>query len=623
MAVAVAVTIAAHAPSWNAGLVDFDDQALLVENTRHLGLSSEHLAWMFTTTHMGHYQPLTWLSYAIDYDLLGGSSATAEPPSTEFPARLDPRVFHRTNLVLHACNVLLVMILVRWLIRLGHQRVAGAIEPRDHALHGRMAPWVIAGLAAAFWGAHPLRVESVAWATERRDVLSTFFLLASTLAYLRSVPGGALSEAANYRDRAHRAWLHGSLLLLSLSLLSKAWGMSLFVLLILLDVYPLRRLPIDPWKWLTRERIGVLLEKAPSALMGIAAAIVAGLAQKSAPGAVRSLAEWPLTSRIAQAAYGLVFYLKKTIAPTDLVALVELPREMHWLAPRYLASYAVVAIVAATAVAFRKRLPGLSVACAAYFVLLLPVLGTLQSGDQFVADRYSYLAIIPIIILVAGGASRVSAHKNTVWRWALLVLACGAIAVCIPLSREQTHVWADSVSLWSHAVQHGAPGSAVHVNLGIALQQKSRASASEEAAAQFQRATQIDPSDGRAWYRLGRELVAQKKYGDAEHALRQAAQHMPQAYIAWVALGNMLFHERERREEGIAAFREGVRDLTTPRAGSDATRKLSGLPYLSLGTALKKMGDFGGARAAFEGALAYPDSADQARLQLAALPAAR
>ncbi len=598
MALVLAATLLAHAPSWNAGLVDFDDHSLLVDNTHYRGLGPDNLEWMFTTTHLGHYQPLTWLSFAIDHELLGARGTGAG--TMEFPAGLDPRVFHRTSLVLHAINAVLVMLLLRALLA---RAARGASDARD---------WALAATGALAWSVHPLRVESVAWATERRDVLSTLFLLASTLAYLRSAP------VDSSRTPAQSRWLWASLALLVLSLLSKAWGMSLFALLVILDVYPLRRLLIEPRRWLARERRSVILEKVPFALLGVAAAVVAGYAQKSAPGAVRTLAEWPITSRIAQAAYGLVVYLQKSLVPTDLVALVELPRNMNWLAPRYLVCYALVAMIGALAISLRRRAPSLACAFAAYAVLLLPVLGTLQSGDQFVADRYSYLAIIPVIALAVGAARALSTRMNAAGRWTLLALACGAIAVCASMSREQTRVWSSSVSLWQHAVDHGAPGSAVHVNLGLALQQAGRP---DDAPPHFEQATRIAPSDGRAWYLLGRAYVTQKKYDDAERALRQAAQHMPQAYIAWVALGNLLFHELQQREQGIAAFREGVRDLTTTRTGSDATRKLSGLPYLALGTALKATGDVSGARAAFERALSYPDSAEQATRQLAALPA--
>jgi hypothetical protein len=601
-----AATLLAFAPSLNAEFVDFDDRALLVENTRYRAIDAESLRWMFSTTFFGHYQPLTWLSYAIDFartDLSPGRDANFEMA----------RATHQTNLAIHALNALLVFALVRQLLTRRRD------EPtKSTGVTSDGPTWIVAATSAMLWSVHPLRVESVAWATERRDVLSTCFLLGSTLAYL----------AANRRalGRARNIWLIGSIALLAISLLCKAWGMSLFVVLLILDVCPLKRLPIEPWHWLRREYRRVLLEKIPFAILGVTAAIMAGEAQKSAPGAVRSLAEWPVTSRIAQAAFGLVFYLRKSLVPTRLVALVELPREMNWLAPRYLACYGIVVVFALVAVVLRNRFPAIICAFAAYVVLLLPVLGTFQSGDQFVADRYSYVAMIPIMALLAWGAmvllGRVSRNGVSagVSRFALsarLVFTFAMIAVLIALSRAQTRVWHDAESLWAHAVTYGPPSSATQVNLGIAIEQSHRI---EAATPHYLRATKINPNDGRAWFLAGKALRAQKRYEEAAGALRVAAEHMPQAYMAWVTLGNMLFHDLNRLDEGLVAYREGVRDLTSSKSGSAATRQLSGVPYLALGTALKKVGDLSGARQAFESATAYPDAIETARQQLQALP---
>jgi hypothetical protein len=602
--VVVVLTCMAFAPALDFGFVDFDDLSLLVDNTRYQSISPDSLAWMFTTTYFGHYQPLTWLSFAIDH---------ARTSNTAVDGMALARAMHATNILIHACNAVLVMVLLRALMR--SPRRSTAREESDHRGRPDRRAWIVAAGAALLWSVHPLRVESVAWVTERRDVLSTFFLLCSTLAYL-----GAVRRV----DAGRAPLIALPVALLAVSLLCKAWGMSLFVVLLVLDVCPLRRLPIEPWRWLRKENRGVLIEKIPFALLGIAAAVMAGAAQKSAAGAVRSLAEWPITSRVAQAAYGLVFYLWKSLVPTRLVVLVELPHNMNWLALRYVACAALVAAVAALAIGLRRRVPALACAIAAYAVLLLPVLGTFQSGDQLVADRYSYVAMIPIVALLAGGlwrlvdrCARVSNRAGAACTTAMFVLCIASTCVLIRMSRTQTLVWKDSIALWTHAVEFGPEGSATETNFAIMLE---RAGRIDEALAHDRRAVEIDPDNGRAWFLIGKILRARGDIAGARHALHEAARSMPQAYMAWVTLGNMLFHDLGKMDEGLAAYREGVRDLVTPRTGSAGTRQLSGVPYLALGTALKKTGDLAGARSAFESAMEYPDTKEIATQQIRALP---
>jgi hypothetical protein len=209
-----AVVLVAFAPVWNCEFVNWDDDKNLLNNVLYRGFTPAHLRWMFTTFHVGHYQPLSWVTLAVDYALWG----------------MQPRGYHVTNLVLHTANALLVYAL------------ALALLPRAAAPCGRASPSaadgislsIAAAVAALFFAIHPLRVESVAWVTERRDVLSGFFLLLTVLAYLRMVdarPAGAW-----------RTWFGLSLGCFILSLLSKAWGMTLPVVLLVLDVYPL-------WRW--------------------------------------------------------------------------------------------------------------------------------------------------------------------------------------------------------------------------------------------------------------------------------------------------------------------------------------------------------------------------------------
>ncbi|MFN0132617.1 MAG: hypothetical protein ACKVW3_08830 [Phycisphaerales bacterium] len=581
-ALAAILAIIAYAPAIGNGFVDLDDQALLIDNTAYRGLGPRQIVWAFSTTLFGHYQPLTWLSFTIDHELFG----------------LDPAAFHATNLVLHAIATALVCVLAA--------RLVGIARGHDD-LQGRVAAFA----AAVFWAVHPLRAESVAWVTERRDVLSTVFLLAAALAYLRAV------EVVGPRSLARHAIAFS---LLAFSLLSKAWGMTFFAVLLILDVYPLAR--FDSRHRPLRCAALLALEKAPYALLGVVAALVAAFAQRSAPGAVRTLTDWTIADRVGQAIYGITFYIEKAFSPSGLVPLVELPSsgQLWDSAGLYVRSGVLLAFVG-VAIALRRRAPVVAVALAVYAVLLLPVLGILQSGDQLVADRYAYVAGIPIsialgsaVLLIPAGALSGSGQR----RLALLVaVGCLLSISLIVLSWSQARVWRSPLSLWSHAVAAGAPGSAVHVNLALALAQANRPA---EAIERLRVAVAINPRDGRGWYTLGTYQRRVREFAEAEAALRHATSHLPQAYIAHTALGNLLFNDLNRREEGLAAYRAAIADLHTQRADSYSGRQLSGVPYLALGAALRKTGDLAAAREAFTGALNYPDSRDEARAQLNALP---
>ncbi|MGH7828942.1 MAG: hypothetical protein ACREP8_02080, partial [Candidatus Binatia bacterium] len=223
-------TFIAFLPALQNGFVDWDDYKNLVENPHYRGLAWTELRWMFTTFHIGHYHPLTWMSFGLDYWLWG----------------MDPMGYHLASLVLHAANALLFYFVSLRLLRLGFSL---PVLPQ-------LSLPVAAAVAALFFSLHPLRVESVAWATERRDVLSGFFLLSTVLCYLRAITA---AEGGQARWR----WLAAAWIVYALALLSKAIGMTLPLILLILDVYPLKRLGGGRGKWFGLEARKVWWEKIP------------------------------------------------------------------------------------------------------------------------------------------------------------------------------------------------------------------------------------------------------------------------------------------------------------------------------------------------------------------------
>src|SRR5437773_8464299 len=357
------VTVAAFLPALQNQFVSWDDDENFLDNPHYRGLGWTHLYWMWTT-HLGHYIPLTWMTLGLDYLLWG----------------MNPVGYHLTNLLLHAANAVVFFFVVRRILALA---LPGPSE-RGHALA------VSAGFAALVFAIHPLRVESVAWATERRDVLSGLFYLSAILVYLRACERGE-------RGR----WYWGAVALFGCALLSKSMVVNLPVVLLILDVYPLRRLggSIGWWSAPARRVYG---EKIPFVLLAAAASVIAFMAQFSAQTAA-SLAQLSVLGRLAVSAYGLSFYLGKLVVPVNLSPLYELPPTVNPGALPFILSYGLVLAITALVLVLRRRVPGLLATWLAYIVVLRPVLGIFQIGLQIAADRYTYLAGLGWAILAGAG----------------------------------------------------------------------------------------------------------------------------------------------------------------------------------------------------------------------------
>src|SRR2546427_11526385 len=323
----VLFTLTAFLPTLQNQFVTWDDQRNFLDNHDYRGLGWTHLRWMWTT-HLGHYIPLTWMTLGLDYLLWG----------------MNPVGYHLTNLLLHAANAVVFFFVVRRLLT----RALSSPSERGHALA------LSAGFGSLVFAIHPLRVESVAWATERRDVLSGLFYLLTILMYLR----------AREREERGRGWYWLSVAVFVLALLSKSMVVNLPVVLVILDVYPLRRLWGAVVLWSAPAR-RVYVEKIPFVLLAAVASAVALMAQLSHDTMV-SVVQLGGLGRLAVSVYGLSFYLWKTGAPVKLSPLYQLPPPRNPWAPPLLVSYGVVLAITAIVLALRRRVPGLPAAWAAY-----------------------------------------------------------------------------------------------------------------------------------------------------------------------------------------------------------------------------------------------------------------
>ena len=479
---------------WNQ-FVNWDDYENLVSNPNYRGLGWSQIRWMFTTFHMGHYQPLSWVTLAIDYLLWG----------------LNPLGYHLTNLIIHTANAIFVYFISR-------QLLSTALSIANDKESWRLS--LSAAFAALLFAIHPLRVESVAWATERRDVLSGCFFLWAIYCYLRA----ALSPQILSRRR----WLWTAVVIYSLSLFSKATAMTLPAVLLLLDFYPLRRLQGGPINWFRPQLRSVLWEKVPFLVLAIVFAAIALLAQHSI-GALKPLPQYDATSRVAQAFYGVIFYLWKALLPTRLSPLYELPYDPEpWFKVFLLAAVGAVAI--SLAVYFlRRQWPALLACWLYYIVMLAPVLGIAQAGPQLVADRYSYLPCLSWALPVAGGLFfywPASADPQAHRRRLVTAFVMGIVAVFVLgfLTWTQIGVWRDTRTLWERVLTITPESSIAHYNLGKTLETEGRV---EQAIELYSRAVTLNPGYADAHHNLARLLARRGQQDQAVEHYRRALEIQP------------------------------------------------------------------------------------------------
>lgn len=408
----ITAVVLSFLPALKNDFVDWDDTGMFVQNFNYRGLAWPNIKWMFTTTHYAHYHPITWLTLGLDYKIWG----------------MNPMGYHLGNIIFQALNG----VLAYWLIKKILQRTQFS-----STLSKELLCWSSA-IGALLFAIHPLRVESVAWATERRDVVSGFFYLLTLLAYLR----------ADDDPQRRRKWLAAALGLFVLSFLSKAWGITLPVVLLVLDVYPSRRIKLDA---LRQTLSGAILEKIPFFAVSAVLAVVAFRGQQQ--WGIKAL-DFSLAKRVMNAAYGLVFYPWKTLVPINLSPIYPLDPNFNPGETKYLLCLLAGLLITTALFALRRRFPAALAAWITYGVIISPVLGITQSGEQIAADRYSYLSCLPFAVLAAAGVvwilQRIQASGT---KMAVCVSSAALVVVLAILTFNQTKTWHDDLSLWNQALK--------------------------------------------------------------------------------------------------------------------------------------------------------------------------
>jgi tetratricopeptide (TPR) repeat protein len=534
----VALAAAVLATFWPVVLNDFvnyDDPDYVTSN-RHVqqGLTAQDVAWAFRTGHASNWHPLTWLSHQLDCQFYG----------------LRPAGHHLTSLLLHAANTALLFLALL--------RLTGAT-------------WRSV-IVAALFGLHPLRVESVAWISERKDVLSGAFWMLTLLAYAKYV--------AESKGQSRRSGVFYSLALISfaLGLMSKPMLVTLPCVLLLLDYWPLNRLDRTTAPWL-------VLEKVPFVALAMASSVVTFLVQEKG-GAVSRLESLPLMARLENALVSYCRYLGKTFWPVDLSVLY--PHPGHWPAGAVWLSAAALLVLTAAAILLARRHPYLCVGWLWFIGTLVPVIGLVQVGVQSMADRYTYLPLIGVYIAVVWGASECVAHLSRAQK-ALAAAAALALLICSALTLRQIGIWKNSESLFRHAVAVTKDNYLAYNNLGFHL---SNLGKTEAALEMYRRSIQINPNYDEAQNNIGFALAKLGRPLEAIPYYEAALRLRPTLAEAHNNLGNAL-SELGRLDAAMTEYE------TTLRLNPDHADAHS-----NLGIALAMKGLLGEAIGHFEKSLA-------------------
>ena len=553
----VVLTLIVYFPSLHNQFVNWDDTEAIQWNPHLRALTAHNLYWMLTAFHLGNWIPLTWISLALDYQVSG----------------LDPWRYHFHNLLLHCLNTVWVYLLsVQLLHRMEKTRV------NEIRVFDRKQILPTAFLAALLFGLHPLHVESVAWATERKDVLYGFFFLLSLLLYLDY---GSYSKPNDWK-------LHGCLGLFFLSLISKPMAITLPFVFLVLDLWPLdrvRNFGSRVWK----EKISFLV----LALLFLAVSV---LAQAQA-GSYSNLSQIPISYRIMNLLHTPFYYLSKMVFPVGLTTLYPID-----LRKTYSPEYVIYAMGTAFSIAygffFWKKRPYLAVAGLFYLICLLPVIGILQIGSQAAADRFTYLPSLGPFLLFSALSVRLLFHKRFVWfplvigltislsigtiqqtrTWENTITLWENVLRIIPRNCQIAHAnladgylkvgrWADAILEFDRGIRLGPPSAfshdwkgftlmemgrleeaanelnvalqleplnpRIHLHLGMAYERLGRL---PEALMEYQSAVQYDPDFSEAYYEIGMVDLGQKKLGEAKIALQRAHMLDPDNSMVWAGL---------------------------------------------------------------------------------------
>ncbi len=507
--VLAAITFAVFGQTVRHQFVNYDDDFYVYQNPMVVrGLTWRGVVWAFTQGHSANWHPLTWLSHMLDCQICG----------------LNPGGHHLTNVLLHIATVVTLFLVLR--------QMTGAV-------------WRSAFVAAVF-AIHPLRVESVAWVAERKDVLSGLFFMLTLWAYVDYVNRreqrelSAKGKGTTLDPASVQPVFSSKVLVLfffACGLLSKPMLVTLPLVLLLLDYWPLQR----------KETAGrLVLEKLPLLALSAAAAVVTLIAQNKA---IHTGGSFSWAARLENALTSCVIYLGQMLWPAGLAAPYPFPRNgmplWEWASATVL-----LVLLSILAWAQRRGRPSLAVGWLWYLIMLLPVLGFIQVGHQAHADRYTYLPQIGICVAVTWLVADWRVNRAV-----LGTLMAGVIAALMVAAWIQTTYWQDSKTWWQHTLQATRDNETAHVNLGEAYLTEGNVN---DAITQFRQALEVNPDDVEANNNLAAELLTTGEINEAIALCRRAISVRPDFPRAHFNLGSA-YVELKRSDDALKELEEAVR----------------------------------------------------------------
>ena len=526
-------------PALQNDFINYDDDVYVTGNPHvQAGLNAAVVTWAFTNTDASNWHPLTWLSHTLDCSFYG----------------LKPWGHHLTNILLHAINAALLFLLL-------------------HKLTGSL--WRSLFIAAVF-GVHPLRVESVAWVAERKDVLSLFFGLLALLAYTR--------YAGQFKIQNSKFKISYTLALVffAFSLMSKPMLVTLPFVLLLLDWWPLQRIPNSEFRIPNLKRL--LVEKIPFFILAAGSCVITYLAQKHG-GAMVLMANQPFAARLENAVVSYGRYLGKFFWPENLA--VVYPVVDHWPAFTVLAVAFLLLSVSAAVFLTRRTQPYLMTGWFWFLGTLVPVLGLVAVGEQSMADRYTYFPMIGVLLILAWGAEKFT-RRMPQRGFILTGASVTIIAACIAVTEHNLAYWKNSETLFRHVIAATGENYSANCNLGNYFMKQDRM---DEALAEFQTAVRLKPDSPENHCNLGVALANLNRTDEAIAAFQDAVRLNPDYGPAHHDLG-MAFERKDQLDDATREYLTAVR-LMPGSAGA----------HNSLGVAFAKQNRLDDALAQFEAAV--------------------